>query len=42
MKLSSLEAIAMALQHAQVRYLIVGGLAVAAHGHGRASCELKP
>jgi len=40
MKLSSLEAIAMALQHAQVRYLIVGGLAVAAHGHGRATFDI--
>jgi hypothetical protein len=36
MKLSSLEAIAGELQRVKERYLIVGGLAVAAHGHGRA------
>jgi len=40
MKLSSLEAIASALQHEEVRYLIVGGLAVAAHGHGRATFDI--
>ena len=40
MKLSSLEAIAKALQQAQARHLIVGGLAVAAHGHGRATFDI--
>src|SRR5262245_57124884 len=40
MKLSSLEAIASALRDANVRYLIVGGLAVAAHGHGRATFDI--
>lgn len=40
MKLSSLEAIATVLQAAQVRYLVVGGLAVAAHGHGRATFDV--
>jgi hypothetical protein len=40
MKLSSLEAIVSALQIADVRYLIVGGLAVAAHGHGRATFDV--
>jgi hypothetical protein len=40
MKLSSLEAIVAALQAAEVRYLIVGGLAVAAHGHGRATFDV--
>ena len=40
MKLSSLEAIATALRDADVRYLIVGGLAVAAHGHGRATFDI--
>ncbi len=40
MKVSSLEAIANALQSAQARYLIVGGLAVAAHGHGRATFDI--
>lgn len=40
MKLSSLEAIVTALQASEVRYLIVGGLAVAAHGHGRATFDI--
>jgi hypothetical protein len=40
MKLSSLETIVSALQSAEVRYLIVGGLAVAAHGHGRATFDV--
>ncbi len=35
MKLTSLEAIMRALQEAQVRYLIAGGLAVNAHGYMR-------
>ena len=40
MKVSSLEAIVSALRSADVRYLIVGGLAVAAHGHGRATFDI--
>ena len=40
MKLTSLEAIAAALRDADVRYLIVGGLAVAAHGHGRVTFDV--
>jgi hypothetical protein len=40
MKISSLEAIAKALDTAKARYLIVGGLAVAAHGHGRATFDI--
>lgn len=40
MKLASLEAIASALNEAGVRYLIVGGLAVAAHGYGRATFDV--
>jgi hypothetical protein len=40
MKLASLEAILSVLRSADVRYLIVGGLAVAAHGHGRATFDL--
>lgn len=40
MKLASVEAIFAALQAAQVRYLVVGGLAVAAHGHGRATFDI--
>lgn len=40
MKLASLEAIARALSDADVRYLIVGGLAVAAHGYGRATFDV--
>ena len=40
MKLTSLDAIATALRDADVRYLIVGGLAVAAHGYGRVTFDL--
>src|SRR5829696_1113280 len=40
MKISSVEAITTALKEADVRYLIVGGLAVAAHGHGRATFHM--
>jgi len=40
MKLESLAAIAAALRDADVRYLIVGGLAVAAHGFGRATFDV--
>lgn len=40
MKLASLEAIAVALRDAGARYLIVGGLAVAAHGYGRVTFDL--
>ena len=40
MKLASLEAIVAALEDADVRYLIVGGLAVAAHGHGRVTFDI--
>ncbi len=40
MKLASLEAIVIALDSAKVRYLIVGGLAVAAHGFGRMTFDL--
>ncbi len=35
MKLASLEAVARALDEAGVPFIIVGGLAVAAHGYGR-------
>ncbi|MGH9894229.1 MAG: nucleotidyl transferase AbiEii/AbiGii toxin family protein [bacterium] len=40
MKLAALEAIMRALNAAHVRYLIVGGLAVAAHGYGRVTFDL--
>jgi hypothetical protein len=40
MKISSLEAIVGALGRSDTRYLIVGGLAVAAHGHGRATFDV--
>lgn len=40
MKVSSLEAILRSLADAEVRYLIVGGLAVAAHGYGRLTFDL--
>ncbi len=40
MKLASLEAIAHALNDANARYLVVGGLAVAAHGYGRATFDV--
>jgi hypothetical protein len=39
-KIASLVAIASALGDADVRYLIVGGLAVAAHGYGRVTFDL--
>lgn len=38
--LTSLESIISALNAAGVRYLIVGGLAVAAHGHGRVTIDV--
>lgn len=40
MKLSSIEAILQALNDVGSRYLIVGGLAVAAHGYGRLTFDL--
>ncbi|MDQ3776991.1 MAG: nucleotidyltransferase family protein [Pseudomonadota bacterium] len=40
MKLADLEAIMRALNAADVRYLVVGGLAVAAHGYGRVTFDL--
>jgi hypothetical protein len=40
LKLSSIEAIATALQEAEVRYLVAGGLAVAAHGFGRVTFDI--
>jgi hypothetical protein len=39
-KVSSLEAIFLALQKAGTRYLVVGGLAVIAHGHRRFTHDL--
>jgi hypothetical protein len=39
-KLASIEAIAVALEKAKTRYLVVGGLAVAAHGFGRATFDI--
>jgi hypothetical protein len=39
-KLASIEAIAVALEKANTRYLVVGGLAVAAHGFGRATFDI--
>jgi predicted nucleotidyltransferase len=39
-KLASLEAIIAALNRNKVRYLIVGGLAVAAHGFGRVTFDV--
>jgi len=39
-KLSTLEAIVSALNLHEARYLIVGGLAVAAHGYGRVTFDL--
>ena len=35
MKLASFEAIVEALNHAEVRFIVVGGIAVIAHGYGR-------
>jgi hypothetical protein len=40
MKVTSLEAILRALAETDARYLIVGGLAVAAHGYGRLTFDL--
>jgi len=40
MKVASLEAVFKALNEADVRYLVVGGLAVAAHGYGRLTFDL--
>lgn len=40
MKLISLEGITRALNDANVRYLVVGGLAVAAHGYGRVTFDV--
>lgn len=40
MKLSSLEAIFNALNRAKVRFLVVGGVAVNAHGYGRNTFDL--
>ena len=40
MKLASFEAIVRALDGAGVRYLVVGGLAVIAHGYGRATYDV--
>jgi hypothetical protein len=40
MKVTSLEVIAAALNGAGVRYLVAGGLAVAAHGHGRVTFDV--
>ena len=40
MKVASLESIARSLNEARVRYLVVGGLAVAAHGYGRVTFDV--
>ena len=40
MKVTSLEAIFRALQEAQARYLVVGGVAVIAHGYRRFTADL--
>jgi predicted nucleotidyltransferase len=40
MKLSGLESIFKALNQADVRYLIVGGVAVNAHGYGRSTYDV--
>lgn len=40
MKLAAIEAIAAGFADADVRYILVGGLAVAAHGHGRLTMDL--
>jgi hypothetical protein len=39
-KLSSIECIARALNNAEVSFLVVGGLAVVAHGYGRQTQDL--
>ncbi len=41
MKLISLEAIIAALNRHEARYLIVGGLAIAAHGYGRVTFDVN-
>lgn len=40
MKVSSVEAVVKALNRADVRYLVAGGLAVVAHGFGRFTADL--
>ncbi len=40
MELRSVEAVVAALNAAEVRYLIVGGLAVNAHGYQRTTVDL--
>ena len=40
MKLASFEAVAKAMQDADVRYLVAGGLAVIAHGHLRVTGDM--
>jgi hypothetical protein len=40
MKLASFEAIIRALNQAGVRYIVVGGLAVIAHGFGRTTYDV--
>lgn len=40
MKLATLECIARALNEARVPYIVVGGLAVVAHGYGRTTQDL--
>jgi hypothetical protein len=40
LKLASLEVIVRTLNAAEVRYLVVGGLAVAAHGYGRVTFDI--
>ncbi len=40
MRLASVEAIARALNDARVPFIVVGGLAVNAHGYGRATEDL--
>ncbi len=40
MKLASFEAIVRALNTVEARYLVVGGLAVAAHGYGRVTFDI--
>ncbi len=40
MKLADIEAVIRALDEAQVRYIVVGGLAVVLHGYSRATYDL--
>ena len=40
MKLASFEAIVQALNSAEVRFIVVGGLAVIAHGYGRVTRDI--